>query len=335
MAHIMDLQRYAGVRRACESLGLPASTYYARRTPKAPRTPTPRPRPARALSDAERAEVLAIATSETHVDRSPGSIVSSLLDKGRYICSVRTMYRILGSEKMVSERRAIARHPTYSKPDLTAERPCEVWTWDITKLKGPHKGTMYSLYVVLDMYSRFVVGWLLAEREDDALARKLLLEACKGEGIQHDKLTIHADNGGVMRSRTVSDLLTNLGVTRSHSRPHCSNDNPYSESQFKTMKYAPGFPPRFESIDHAREFCRDFFVAYNYHMYHSGIAMLTPATVHQGLAHKVIDRRQDVLAEAYNAHPERFVNGKPVHPQLPREVWINKPHEDPFHVVIS
>lgn len=335
MEHIMDLQRHVGVRRACESMGMPRSSYYARRRPRSPRIPTPRPRPVRALSEAERLEVLAIVTCDAYVDKSPASIVSSLLDAGRYVCSERTIYRILGDEEMVSERRAIVRHPVYSKPELMAQQPREVWTWDITKLKGPRKGLLYSLYVVLDMFSRYVVGWLLADREGDVLAEQLLQEACKREGIPYQQLTIHADNGGVMRSGTVSDLLANLGVAKSHSRPHCSNDNPYSESQFKTMKYSPGFPTRFESNEHARAFCREFFDAYNHNMYHSGIAMLTPATVHQGQAHEVIEGRQNVLSQAFNAHPERFVNGMPAHRLLPREVWINKPLEDPFQVVIS
>jgi putative transposase len=335
MEHIAHLRQHVSVERACASLGMPTSTYYDRLKPRRPRPVSPRQRPARALSDAERHEVLQIATSERYVDKSPASITSDLLDHGTYMCSPRTLYRILQSEHLQQERRRIARHPVYQKPELMAERPCEVWTWDITKLKGPSKGELYSLYVVLDLFSRFVVGWLLAKREDDALAKDLLHEACLREGILSKQLTIHADNGGVMRSRTVSDLMITLGVNRSHSRPHCSNDNPYSESQFKTMKYTPDFPKRFDGFDHAQEFCRQFFDVYNFSMHHSGIAMLTPAMVHHGQAQEVIAKRQAVLDEAFRTHPERFVNGSPKHQALPSKVWINKPIEEANQVVIS
>lgn len=335
MEHIAHLRQHVSVERACTSLGIPTSTYYDRLKPRKPRLVSPRQRPARALSDAERREVLQIATSETYVDKSPASIYSDLLDRGRYLCSPRTLYRILQSERLLKERRRIARHPVYQKPELLAERPCEVWTWDITKLKGPRRGELYSLYVVLDIFSRFVVGWLLAEREDDALAKVLLRDACQREGVAREQLTIHADNGGVMRSRTVSDLMITLGVKRSHSRPHCSNDNPYSESQFKTMKYTPDFPTRFDGFDHAQEFCRQFFDTYNYSMHHSGIAMLTPAVVHHGEAHHVIAKRQATLNNAFRAHPERFVNGSPKHQALPGRVWINKPVETANQVVNS
>ncbi len=335
MEHVTHLRQHVSVQRACTSLGMASSTYYDRLKPRCPKPSMPRQRPARALSQAELVEAAEIMTSEEYVDKSPASIVSSLLDEGTYLCSARTLYRILHTLNMARERRVITHHPVYRKPELIAERPCEVWTWDITKLKGPRKGVLYSLYVVLDIFSRFVVGWLLAECEDDMLAEQLLHEACQREGILREQLTIHADNGGVMRSKTVSELFTKLGVTRSHSRPHCSNDNPYSESQFRTMKYTPGFPERFDGLDHARVFCQEFFDVYNHNMYHSGIAMLTPAMVHQGQASEVIAKRQSVLAQAFRANPERFVGGPPTHQQLPNAVWINKPVEDAIQVVIS
>jgi putative transposase len=294
-----------------------------------------RPPSVRRLTDEEKTEALEVLTCEAYVDRSPASIVASLLDLGRYICSVRTLYRFLALFVIVMERRRIARHPAYSKPELLAMAPRQVWTWDITKLKGPSKGIVYNLYVVLDMYSRYVVGWLLAHREQDVLAADLIEGACVREGISAQQLTIHADNGSSMRSSTVSSFYDRLGISQSHSRPYCSNDNPYSESQFKTMKYSPEFPERFDSIEEAREFCTAFFDDYNNSMYHSALAMLTPAMVHHGKANDVIEQRQAVLTQAYSAHPERFVKGMPTHKPVPDAVYINKPIDDSNRVVIS
>jgi len=335
MEHVALLSEHVGVSCACESLGLGRSTYYARLRPRTPRNATQRPTPKRALSSAEQERAIAIATSEEYVDKAPATIVASLLDKEEYICSERTLYRILKAQKMVQERRCVANHPAYSKPELMATQPREVWTWDITKLKGPQKGVVYSLYVVLDMYSRFIVGWLLATCEDDELARTLIESTCKREGVERGQLIIHADNGGVMRSNTLYDLFDKLEIGKSHSRPSCSNDNPYSESQFKTMKYTSGYPKRFSSIEHARRFCVEFMDDYNNHMYHSGLAMLTPAMVHHGRAQEIIAQRQDVLTNAFAKHPERFVNGAPKHPQLPTAVYINKPMNEPKAVVNS
>lgn len=335
MEHVTLLRKHVGVKRACKELQVARSSYYACLRPPTPTVIRPRPRPARALSVQEQNEALELLTSEQYVDKAPASIVADLLDENRYLCCERTFYRILDRAKMVRERRDIRRHPVYSKPELMATRPNEVWTWDITKLKGPRKGVRYSLYVVIDMFSRYITGWMLASCEDDALAKRLLEQACIDQGITREQLTIHADNGGVMRSNTVSELCVKLGVTRSHSRPHCSNDNPYSESQFKTMKYMPEFPERFDSFDHAHAFCQQFIADYNYRMYHSGIAMLTPAMVHQGLASDIIEQRQRVLTLAYDDHPERFVKGVPKHPSLPDAVWINRPRKDSEVIVIS
>lgn len=335
MEQVTRLSEHVGVRCACESLGLGRSTYYARLRPRTTRVRVQRPTPKRALSPAERERVIAIATSEEYVDKAPAAIVADLLDRAEYLCSERTLYRLLHEQEMVQERRSIARHPVYSKPELMATKPREVWTWDITKLKGPQKGVVYSLYVVLDMYSRYIVGWLLATHENDDLARTLIDTACKREAVGRGQLTIHADNEGVMRSNTLYELFDKLDVRKSHSRPHVSNDNPYSESQFKTMKYASGYPTRFSDIEHARSFCKEFFKDYNYRMYHSGLAMLTPAMVHHGLASEIIAQRQVVLTEAYDRHPERFVNGAPKHPLLPSAVYINRPENEPTGIVNS
>jgi putative transposase len=235
------------------------------------------------------------------------------------------MYRILKEHQLVRERRDQLRHPTYTKPELLSTGPNELWSWDLTKLRGPAKWTYYYLYTILDVYSRYVPGWLIAKRESAGLAEQLIAETCAKQGIERGQLTLHADRGSAMRSKTVALLLADLGVTKTHSRPYVSNDNPYSESQFKTMKYRPDYPDRFGSIQDARAWARSFFHWYNHEHHHSGLALLTPATVHYGQAQVVIDRRQQVLQAAYDAHPERFVRGAPKPPTLPKEVWINKP----------
>jgi putative transposase len=235
------------------------------------------------------------------------------------------MYRILEERKQVCERRDQLQHPTYTKPELLATGPNQLWSWDITKLRGPVKWTYYYLYTILDVFSRLVPGWLIATCESASLAKQLITEACAKQGIAPDQLTLHADRGSAMRSKTVALLLADLGVTKTHSRPYVPNDNPYSEAQFKTMKYRPGYPDRFGSIQDARAWARTFFHWYNHEHYHSGLGLLTPATVHYGQAQVVLDQRQQVLAAAYAAHPERFVRGVPKLPSLPTEVWINKP----------
>jgi putative transposase len=252
-------------------------------------------------------------------------VYATLLDEGTYLCSERTMYRILDKHQEIKERRNQRKHPQYKKPELLATGPNEVWSWDITKLKGPVKWTYFYLYVILDIFSRYVVGWMVATRETAALARQLIEETCRKQGIGPGELILHADRGSPMKAKTTALLLADLGIGKSHSRPHVSNDNPFSESQFKTMKYNPQFPERFGSPMDARGFCGPFFQWYNTEFRHSGIGMMTPEMVHYSLAEDIRAKRQRVLAQAYAANPERFVRGKPMPPALPGAVWINPP----------
>jgi len=329
-ATVEELAPIVGTRPACRALGASPATIYRRRRPPAPRPPRPLPRPARALGEAERAAVLEVLHGERFLDASPAAVWATLLDEGRYLCSERTMYRLLEASGSSRERRDQLTHPAYAKPELLAKRPNEVWSWDISKLKGPARWRHFHLYVILDVFSRYVVGWTVQERESGKLAQALIAQSCEQQAIRRDRLTLHADRGSSMRSEPVAFLLADLGVTKTHSRPHTSNDNPYSEAQFRTLKYRPGFPARFDSLAHAREFCRSFFRWYNHEHRHSGIGLMTPASVHHGKAKKVHARRQAVLAEAYAANPERFVRGTPVPPALPEAAWINKP--DPEEV---
>jgi putative transposase len=277
------------------------------------------------LTPEEREVVRQTLNSERFQDSAPRQVYATLLDEGEYLCSWRTMYRILEEYQEVRERRDLLRHPTYTKPELLATAPNQLWSWDITKLKGPAKWTYYSLYTILDVFSRYVSGWLIAEGESATLAEQLIAESCIKQGIEPGQLTLHADRGSAMISKTVAHLLADLGVTKTHSRPYVSNDNPYSEAQFKTMKYRPDFPERFGSLQDARTWARSFFDWYNHEHYHTGLSLLTPATVHYGQAQAVLEQRQKVLQAAYAAHPERFVRGEPRVPPLPTEVWINKP----------
>ncbi len=326
MDAVDQLKPTIGTAAACRVLGVPRASYYRARTPNPPKTDTPqRRRPPRALTAAERQEVLDHLHSERFVDKSPAQVHAALLDAGSYLCSVRTMYRILSNAKEVRERRNQLRHPQYHKPELLATGPNQVWSWDITKLLGPQKWTYFYLYVILDIFSRYVVGWLLAARESSDLAQRLIRETVHKQNVAPERLIIHSDRGPSMKSHGVAQLLATLGVTKSHSRPHVSNDNPFSESHFKTMKYRPDFPNRFASPQDARGFCQRFFHWYNTEHYHSGIAMFTPRMVHYRLADTVRAQRADVLQAAYHAHPERFVNGPPAPLALPREVWINPP----------
>ena len=279
----------------------------------------------RSLSGSERNAVLEVLHSERFVDLSPAEVYAALLDEGTYLCSIRTMYRLLASEQEVRERRNLARHPNYARPELLAIGPKQVWSWDITKLLGPSKWTYYYLYVIIDVFSRYVVGWMIATHESAVLAERLIAETCAKQDIQPGQLTIHADRGSSMTSKPVALLLSDLGVTKTHSRPHVSNDNPYSESQFKTMKYRPEFPERFASIEEARAFCQAFFLWYNTEHHHSGLALLTPQVVHLGRDKEVIANRNVTLAAAYAAHPERFVRQMPQAPALPEAVYINPP----------
>jgi putative transposase len=325
-----ELSPVMGVRGACAAVGRARATHYRRLAPPAP-PPAPRPEPApqpRALSAEERGRVLDLLHSERFVDVAPPSVYATLLDEGTYLASVPTMYRILRSVHEVRERRRVAVHPACVKPELVAWRPNMVWSWDITKLLGPAKWTYYYLYVILDIYSRYVVGWMLASRELAALAERLLADTVRKEGVDPDQLTIHADRGSSMASKPVAFLLADLGVTKSHSRPHCPNDNPFSEAQFKTLKYMPAFPDRFGCQEDARAFCQRFFAWYNEVHRHSGLGYHTPADVHHGRAEIVRAQRGDVLAAAYAAHPERFVRKPPEPPALPGPAWINRPIQE-------
>ena len=318
-----QLSEHTSISAACESLGVPRSSFYRARQPKS--EPKPRPTPERALTAEEKERVRQTLNSERFQDSAPRQVYATLLDNGAYLCSWRTMYRILDEYQEVRERRNQLRHPHYTKPELLATGPNQLWSWDITKLRGPAKWTYYYLYTILDVFSRYVPGWLIAECESSTLAQQLIAETCAKQGIVPEQLTLHADRGSAMRSKTVALLLADLGVTKTHSRPYVANDNPYSEAQFKTMKYRPDYPDRFGSIQDARAWARPFFHWYNHEHHHSGLALLTPATVHYGQAQSVIDQRQMVLQAAYAARPERFVRGVPKPPSLPTEVWINKP----------
>jgi putative transposase len=326
---IDELAGTIGRRAACAALGRARATHYRRHRhgppPASPRRePAPQPR---ALSAVERAEVLGVLHHERFVDQAPASIYASLLDEGQYLCSVATMYRLLRAAGEVRERRHQAMHPATVKPELLANGPNQVWSWDITKLLGPVKWTYFHLYVILDIFSRYVPGWLLASGERAELAERLLADTIRKQRIAADQLTIHADRGTSMASKPVALLLADLGVTKSHSRPHCSNDNPYSEAHFKTLKYRPEFPDRFGSIEEARAFCQRFFRWYNQEHHHSGLGFHTPADVHFARAAAVRVERARVLQVAYTAHPERFVRQIPVPPSLPGPTWINKPPE--------
>jgi putative transposase len=329
MSSALELAPQIGIGSACKAMSVPRASLYRSLRPRTERIRTPRPRPARSLSTAETAHVLEVLNSERFADRSPAEVYATLLDEGTYLCSLRTMYRVLAGAGEVRERRNQLRHPTYAKPELLATRPNQVWSWDITKLRGPGKWNYYALYVILDIYSRYVVGWMVAEGESATLAEQLIADTCAKEKIAPGTLKIHADRGSAMTSKSVALLCTDLGVDRTHSRPHVSDDNPYSESQFKTLKYQPSFPDRFGSIQHARGFCQDFFPWYNLEHRHSGIAMLTPYDMHYGRAQAVVEQRRVVLARAYQERPERFVGGLPTPETAPTEAWINRPESRP------
>jgi putative transposase len=273
--------------------------------------------------------VLDVLHEERFLDLSPLEVYAILLDEGRYLCSPRTMYRILAASGEVRERRDQLRHPAYRKPELLATQPNELWSWDITKLKGPAKWTYFQLYVLLDIFSRYVVGWTVAARESGTIAKQLIEETCRKQGVERHQLTVHADRGPAPASKPVAFLLADLGVTKSHSRPYTSTDNPYSEAHFRTLKYRPDFPERFGSIQDARAHCRAFFDWYNRQHRHSGIGLLTPETMHLGQADAALAARQIVLDRAHRARPERFVRGRPTPGTPPKEAWINKPVEEP------
>lgn len=325
-AGVDELAPIVGRKRACEVLGRSRASHYRQRQGRRHGPPKPRHSP-RALSAAEAETVIATMNNERFCDKAPAQIWATLLDEGTYLASVATMYRLLRQRHQVRERRAQARRPALIKPELVAVAPNEVWSWDITKLAGPYKWTWYQLYTILDIYSRYVVGWLIAPRESAKLAEQLIADAIYAHGVDKGQLTLHADRGSSMTSRTVSQLLADLGVLQSHSRPHQSNDNPYSESQFKTLKYSPTFPKRFANIAAARSFCETFFDHYNNEHRHSGIALNTPANVHYGLDDIIRQKRQGVLDAAYAARPDRF-RKPPQAPEVPQATWINPPEQE-------
>ena len=326
MAAVNGLLPEVSLRAACAALQMPRASYYRERRAAAfPSVTIPRPLPARALRPAERQTVLAHLHGERFQDRSPATVYATLLDEGHYHCSIRTMYRLLERKGESRERRDQLTHPPYKRPELLATAPNQLWSWDITKLLGPAKWTYFYLYVILDVFSRYVTGWMVAHRESAELAMRLIAESCGKQRIQPGQLTLHADRGSSMSSKPVAFLLADLGVTKTHSRPHVSDDNPYSESQFRTLKYRPEFPDRFGCIQDSRGFSQGFFRWYNEEHHHSGLGLLTPAMVHYHQTARILEQRQAVLDVAYRVHPERFVRQAPKPAAVPTEVWINKP----------
>jgi putative transposase len=323
-----EVEPLLGTKTACVATGRARATVYRRRRGPRVTVKRPRPSPPNKLSEEEAAAVLGVLDSERFVDCSPAQVYFTLLDEGTYLASESTFYRILRSNGEVRERRRQATHPARVKPELVADRPLVVWSWDITKLRGPTKGVFYQLYVVMDIFSRYVVAWRLAPNESGELAEEMIAEAVARHQVPKGQLSIHADRGTSMTSKPVSDLLIRLGVERSHSRPHVSNDNPYSEAGFKTLKYCPAFPDRFGSIEDARTFCEVFFGFYNHEHRHSGIGYHTPASVHFGTAEEVRAQRAETLGAAYAANPARFRHRRPQPPKLPTVAWINEPVPD-------
>src|SRR5215211_1267912 len=301
------------------------ATIYRRRHPPTARSATARPEPANKLSEAERQRVLTVLRSDEYCDLAPAQVWSRLLDDGIYLCSISTMYRLLAIVGENRERRRQRTHPARKKPELMATAPNGVWSWDITKLQGPERGVYYELFVIIDIFSRYVVGWMVSPAETGELAEAFIADALAGQGIDRDQLTVHADRGTSMTSKPVAQLLVDLGVARSHSRPHVSNDNPYSEANFRTLKYCPAFPGRFGGIEDARSFCGLFFDHYNHVHRHSGIGLHTPASVHYGTAPEIRAQRVVTLDAAYAANPARFGHRQPTPPTLPTVAWINQP----------
>lgn len=332
MDAVLTLASTVGIRSACDSLGVVRASFYRQRpvlgpspVPVEPVPITPRPWPARTLAVDERTQVLDVLHEERFQDCAPAAVQATLLDEGRYLCSTRTMYRILAQEGESGDRREQRIHPPYQKPELLATAPNQLWSWDITKLRGPVKWTYFYLYVALDVFSRYVTGWMVAPRETGELARRFLEETILKHDIPPGHLNVHGDRGRPMVCKPVAFMLADLGVTRTHSRPYVSDDNPYSESQFRTLKYRPEFPDRFGCLEDARAFCQEFFRWYNEEHRHSGIGLLTPAMVHSGQTNVVLAQRQVVLTTAYQAHPDRFVRRPPTPLPVPSAVWINKP----------
>lgn len=313
------------VATLCKAAGMPRSSYYRKNKDKHDVPTTTRQKPKNALSIEEKDKVLALLHSERFIDKTPYDAYNAMIDEGKYYCSPRTMYRVLKERGETTVRRRQRSHSNAIKPELISSRPNEVWTWDITKLKGPQKWQYYYLYVIMDIYSRYVVGWLIADCESQTLASRLIQETALKQGIQPQQLTLHADRGASMTSHSVAQLLEFLGIEKSHSRPYTSDDNPFSESQFKTLKYHPEFPVRFYTLENAEAFCQRYFNWYNHEHYHSGIQWLTPQHVHYGSANKVLQSRHDTLTKMYQQNPIRFNNRAPKLKHLPEAVYINPP----------
>ncbi len=323
--HFGELEAVTSTGAACELLGVSRATCYRRRRPPVQGPLPPRPAPLNKLTEAERQRVLAVLRSPEYCDLAPAQVWARLLDDGVYLCSISTMYRLLAIAGENRERRRQRTHPAKKKPELIARRPNQVWSWDITKLQGPERGVYYELFVILDIFSRYVVGWMVSPAETGELAEAFIADTLATHGIGRDQLTLHADRGTSMTSKPVAQLLVDLGVARSHSRPHVSNDNPFSEANFKTLKYCPAFPGRFGSIEDARQFCVAFFDHYNHVHRHAGIALHTPASVHYGTATEIRAQRAVTLDAAYTANPARFGHRRPQPPKLPTVAWINEP----------
>jgi putative transposase len=327
MEATVSLGRMIGKKSACDAMTIPRATFYRHQDKRTVTNICRRPAPPLALSPNEQQVILDVAHEKRFWDATPYQMYATLLDEGRYLASVRTIYRVLSANNEVRERRKQVSRPHYQKPELLATAPNEVWSWDITKLKGPAKWNYFHLYVILDIFSRYVVGWMVAHRESAALAKRLIKETCEKQQIPEGQLTLHADRGSSMKSKLVAHLLADLSVTKTHNRPHVSNDNPYSESQFKTLKYSSGFPERFGSIQDARAFCKSFFAWYNTVHKHSGIGLLTPEQVHYGHAREIWQQRSVVLESAFKDHAKRFKGKMPKPFPLPEAAWINKPDE--------
>lgn len=315
------------VRRACALLGRAPASHYRSKQPPLLGPSRPRPVPGTALTDTERGHVLDTLTSDRFCDKSVAHVWAVLLDEGTYLCSQSTMHRILRAADAAGERRRHATHPAKRKPELLATTPGQVWSWDITKVRGPDRGIWFQLYVIIDIYSRYVVGWTVQRTENSHIAEAMIAEAITVHGAPD---ALHADRGTSMTSKPVAALLMDLGVDRSHSRPRVSNDNPYSEAAFKTLKYAPAFPEKFGSLTDARAFCQQFFNYYNHEHRHSGIGLHTPASVHHGTAEQIRTQRQATLDQAYHTNPARFGHRRPHPPKLPTAAWINQPLPEPL-----
>ena len=325
MATAVSLGKNVGKKAACNALAISRATFYRHIDRKKIISEIQRPAPPLAFTAEEKQAVLDVAHEKRFWESSPYQIFATLLDEGKYLGSVRTIYRILSQQNEIKERRKQVNRTHYQKPELLATAPNQVWSWDITKLKGPVKWSYFHLYVIIDIFSRYVVGWMVAHRESAELAKRLIKETHEKQHIPKEQLTIHADRGSSMKSKVVAHLLADLGVTKTHNRPYVSNDNPYSESQFKTLKYCPGFPDRFGSIQDAREFCRNFFAWYNSEHKHSGIGLMSPGQVHYGQAQHILTQRAEVLNAAFKEHSNRFKGRMPKPFPLPEAVWINKP----------